>query len=428
MPDMNQKTMKAIDDAWSILVRNKIVQSRKINNRIEKANLSPSSLEDAKVKESVDKYGYYDVAHDQPVDILRALALFVKLGYVTKKQDRVYNMGLHYVAHPYIPYVMPSGSLGITSAIALQNESFDLRSSQYEVFIETATRFRDQLNAGKHPHITEFDFGVNFAYETEIYELENKYFDALYVIHSSAENRLIVELVEPFVHNHNGKDSKNWKRLKEIDSKLFLKGSNAIAPLIDGLEWKKKITGIIIHKDKAYTIIPVGRAKEILEEPKDSYWSMPNYLEQDVFSYENYLSRTFEDSTADYLREKYGYGTKTRFKPIYLANREIDVFAEKGLGRDKTICECKLRINNSPITMDELERFAEKIPIIRENESKRVAPNFHFWLVTNSHTMQEGVVEYAEKMGIEIMEAKLPANWKKRSDWSIVAISKFRKE
>jgi hypothetical protein len=85
-----------------------------------------------------------------------------------------------------------------------------------------------------------------------------------------------------------------------------------------------------------------------------------DYSEPGFASLENYLSRIFEDSLAQFLQNKYGYFTQVRVKPIYLDGKEIDVFANKPMPRAFTVCECKFRLRNNPIILDELKSFNNK--------------------------------------------------------------------
>lgn len=423
---MDNDVEKAIARVWTILLRSKTVQSKTVFSRVAKDNLAPSSLADPKVKEQIDKLGYYDVMHELSKAELQALETLVSLGYVEKRRDRIYNAEWHYVAHPYVPHLSPSGVVGISGSMSAPFASFDLNSKQFKAFEQTATSFRSQVQAGKHPHITFFDFGVAFDYETDVYELNDRYFDALDVQYFESEHRLVVTLTEPYVRTHDNKASKELNYIKSIDAEDFLKHTAKVEEEVSGLEWKKKAIGIIIHKDEAYTIMPPGSTKENKKNEQKSIWQMPNFLEGGIYSHPNYMSRIFEDAVANFLRENYGYEATTRFKPKYLDGLEIDVFAEKKIkAREITICECKLRLNDSAITMSELDDFWKKIQTIKENEDRRGDTRFHFWLVTNAKALEDGVEDYAKKVGVDIMQAELSANWKKRSDWSVNKILIF---
>ena len=92
------------------------------------------------------------------------------------------------------------------------------------------------------------------------------------------------------------------------------------------------------------------------------------------------MARIFEDATADYLRQKHSYDAYARYRPAYLENKEIDVFGRRaGIPQRITVCECKLRFGDSPITMTDITIFHEKILVIKENEGKGVDTIFYFW-------------------------------------------------
>ena len=101
----------------------------------------------------------------------------------------------------------------------------------------------------------------------------------------------------------------------------------------------------------------------------------PDYLEPGFASIENYLSRIFEDSVAQFLQNKFDSFTKVRTKPDYLGGKEIDVQAYSQQPRQCLVCECKFRLGNNSITTDEFESFNEKIGKIRcknENEGMNI--------------------------------------------------------
>ncbi len=144
------------------------------------------------------------------------------------------------------------------------------------------------------------------------------------------------------------------------------------------------------------------------------------------FSEENFLSRRFEEQVSAYLVRTFNYDAAVGIKPAYLDGKEIDVLAEKGvMPKTITVCECKLRLNESPIAIQELNDFAEKIVRIKQNETKRGEVKFFFWFVSNTDKSEGGVKEFAKKEGMELKKAELSKNWKGRSDWSVVEINTF---
>ena len=422
MLDMDKELLREINKIWLSLMYNKMMQVKTIYDRIAKSNLSINSLKDWKVRAQVEKFGYYDSAQELPDSTIGALEFLTELGYLEKRNDTIYKIGFFYEVYPYKPVVTPLGYVGISSPMTYHYETLTLDSKQYQAFDETAPSLKNQVSAGMHKHITKFDYGVNFSYDTTIYEVKDLYFDAIWIDCLEPEGKLTVELVEPFIQSSSKRDRKNWRKIREVDPELFLSDSKELGKLIDELEWKKRSIGCIIYNDKAYTIVPREIAQGRVEE-NDSM-GIPRFLDKGVYSYENTRSRIFEDAVADYLQDKYQYALTARFKPCYLEGKEIDVFAEKGTKQKTyTICECKFRQNDSPITMDELRYFQQKIEKVKNIENKRGEAKFYFWFVTNIDDLENGLREYSKQVGIELMKAHLSGNWEKRSDWSVVNIS-----
>ena len=161
----------------------------------------------------------------------------------------------------------------------------------------------------------------------------------------------------------------------------------------------------------------------------DDLWKLSGKKPEARTDIENLHSRIFELQVERFLREKYGYfSTGTRLKPPYLGGKEIDVIARKdvlGVKNTVTICECKLRFNNTPITKNEIQEFAEKLRSIRKYEAEKAykegrSLKIYGWFVTNTHKLFEGIIKLAEKNGMEIKIASLPKNWKRRSDWKVL--------
>lgn len=202
---------------------------------------------------------------------------------------------------------------------------------------------------------------------------------------------------------------------KKFNITLQIDGSVATIRLIDvenGATWVSMTTASIADFSKAFSMLTFKTSEGNILPPK--------------FSEENFLSRRFEEQVAAYLVRRFNYDAAVGIKPAYLDGKEIDVLAEKGvMPKTITVCECKLRLNESPITIQELNDFAEKIVKIKQNETKRGEVKFFFWFVSNTDRTEDGVKESAKKERIELMKAELSKNWKGRSDWSVVEINTF---
>ncbi len=139
----------------------------------------------------------------------------------------------------------------------------------------------------------------------------------------------------------------------------------------------------------------------------------------------NLLSYKFEKEVEYYLRQEHQYSrTLTRYKPPYL-NREIDVYASKGDRKTViTVCECKLRLNNQPISAEEVEKFAETVERIREYEHRRAQSEgkqvmIRLWLVTNTSLVEGSALEVAKRSKIKIMKANLPKGFTSNPNWRL---------
>ncbi len=252
----------------------------------------------------------------------------------------------------------PTGAVGIAIETKVEMRQFELNSDQFNRFEESARILRSEIRGGKHRHITQFEYRMNFSYETELYETKAPFFDSVFLLFDDSATNLKIYLTEPFIEREKDRDRKNWRRIREISRDFFLERPDEVRQIVEELDWKKKLIGIIVVDDKAYFVPQLGRVDEVRSELLGSNLQVPNFLGNSVFSFENYMSRIYEDAIADYLRKIYQYNTTPRYKPEYLQGGEIDVFAEKGLmPKNITICECKLRFNEAPITLQEIKKF-----------------------------------------------------------------------
>ena len=426
----NERQSLEIVESWHHLMKNKEMQVWKVYQRVLKEEFSAEQLKIPIIAQNIERFGYYDIARllwgEQTLDVLD---FFVELGYVSKFVDNIHQISYHHVVHPYAPFITPSGGVGISGPSNTTFKIIALNSKRYSNFVNTARDFKNQLNSGKHPHITEFNFGENFSYQSDVYEVKDRYFDALGIGYSSTRRTLTVYLTEPETITHNNIVSKHWKRIKQLDLNLFLSGNQAIDSFIEELEWKKKCIGIMIYDNIPYAKLYEPPDKEE-DDDDNEYLAMPDFLGEGVYSIANILSNKFEDVTADYLNN---YLTKTgdyftiskRLKPSYLHGKEVDIVAEQRTRENvfKIICECKLRLENSPITENELDEFNEKVLAIMEYDSKSQPNNTsEAWLVTNSDNVSDGAKSYALTHNIKIKKVDLSRNWSRRADWKITRL------
>ena len=235
----NREQSFEIVATWRHLMLNKKIQARKVFQRIPKEELTAEQLEDPIIASKVEGLGYLDIDKILwPKEILDVLDFFVKLGYVDKYTDTIHQISFHYAVHPYVPYISPSGRLGISGSSTSSTKIIELDSKSYSDFVRTARDFQNQRVSGKHPHITEFNYGENFHYQSDVYEVKDRYFDAIEI--GYRDGLLNVYLTDPGIRTRNKTPRKLWKRAKQLDLNLFLSGNQYIDKYVElekGLCW-----------------------------------------------------------------------------------------------------------------------------------------------------------------------------------------------
>jgi len=209
------------------------------------------------------------------------------------------------------------------------------------------------------------------------------------------------------------------------------------APYAPGI-WRAGVLLFLVDEPKPEDIEDAITFSEVLTRKVstitiDDLWKLAGKEPEALEDIENFQSRIFEMEVERFLRREYGYfSTDTRLKPPYLEGKEIDVIARKDVLAGKntvTICECKLRFNDTPITKDEIQKFAEKFQVIREHEAEKAHTEgrgleIYGWFVTNTHKLSERVIKLAKDNNVELRIASLPKNWKRRSDWKVLDLLK----
>ena len=143
--------------------------------------------------------------------------------------------------------------------------------------------------------------------------------------------------------------------------------------------------------------------------------------------YRNLLAKRFEEQVGKYYEDNYGYThLEIGYKPNFLKGKEIDVYEELKRGNIKciTVCECKLRFNDYPISITEIKKFKEKVSLCskyeqkksrEENYSLRFFPTF----ISNIDRISDDALRLTKIEKIKFLIAKIPHNWPNRSDWRI---------
>jgi hypothetical protein len=146
-------------------------------------------------------------------------------------------------------------------------------------------------------------------------------------------------------------------------------------------------------------------------------------------------SRLFEVESERYLKEQYNYtSTFSPYSPPYLKGKQIDVYAEKGI-RDRiiTACECKFRFKGKPLSIEEVNNFAEKMAILRgylrtQSERQGVRCKIFGWIISNAMDAESEVWRVAKENKIDLKHAILTKNWEKDAYWKIIDIIPLAKK
>lgn len=398
---------------WFELLNKKKILSKTVFERIGKEQLLDSALNDPVIRTSIERLGYYEVAHEITPDKKEILDELVKLGYIEKRTTRVHKVWLDSTSYLYYPDVTSLGRFVLNLEIRSGFKYVYMEDDQLKAFQKSIERFQKEMSIGYHSHVKSLNYEVEHNYQTDIYELKDRYFDAILL--RCFKDELRVALVEPYIVSRiRGKKLRYYKKyqtIREINGELFFKGSNAIDKYISELDWKKKIDGYLIIDDVVYLINPkVGMEKPSL---LDNYPIIQRKIE-------NWYANGFERAVADFLQErcKYDY-VKIHYRPPYLKGKELDVYAMKfGEERVITLAECKLRVydENKPITFKEVKRVEETMRDVENYEKEKAIKEgcrlkINKWIFTNAKMIEKDARELLKKFKIKVKRTELPSDW-----------------
>jgi hypothetical protein len=151
---------------------------------------------------------------------------------------------------------------------------------------------------------------------------------------------------------------------------------------------------------------------------------------------DNLASYKFEREVESYLRREFQYTySHCNYKPPYLG-QDIDVYASKGEPVVTiTICECKLRFNDRPIDVAEIEKFCNLASAVRNHEKEKATREgkrvtLHAWFVTNADSVEKEAATTAKRNKIEIKHAEVPKGREhlvKDTSWQVSKIRGLKK-
>jgi hypothetical protein len=353
-------------------------------------------------------------------EALKELEYLTGLGYLEKRDTEVSIIEYEYKLYTSYPVILPMGRFQLSGHVYPIKEKIMSTSNRLEKIYKKLEEFKKNVNSGIYPNMLDFGYKIDKKIYSTVYEVKDAYFDALFFFSDNSETKLYSSIPLNFP-NENGFDEKRWGGVKHLED-VNLSDRDKIDKEISNLEWKRDRTGMIILNGKAYWLLNNGRIINYNDLITSEIFGIPNYLEPGFASVENYLSRIFEDSVAQFIQERENVFTKVRHKPTYLNGKEIDVQTYRPQSTESIVCECKFILRNRSITIDELEILESKAKIIKEKNKNE---NFLFWLATNTQNIEPDAIDYARKNNIQIMIATIESDWHRRSDWSIVNLKEL---
>jgi hypothetical protein len=190
----------------------------------------------------------------------------------------------------------------------------------------------------------------------------------------------------------------------------------------DWIYFQKALTRTVTLKEKLANIMNLSSALGDLASKFETIF------EKTQSFLDNLVSDKFVKEVESYLRREYQYhNTRCKYKPRYLG-REIDVYASKGEEKTTiTICECKLRLGNQPINVDEIERFSKLSRAVRQYEERKANQEGRrvtviAWFVTNTNSVEDKAIAIAKENNVKIMQASIPKDCKSLcsdANWSV---------
>jgi len=415
-----EELIKILPQIWYLLNTKKSIRQKDLHELIPISVLTEEQLKSEELQKRINDNHQLERANELPNNHIEVLDFLTEKGYLDKKIDLFYKVEMNYEFSPYYPSMAINGVMGIKGYTTDHRGDELLDSSSYRRFIETATELKYQIDTGLHRHLTSFEWKLSYSYETTVYELKDQYYDILCIVPSNNTGKFQLFIVEPEVMTFNGKKKKNWKRIREIATQSFLNGASNIDNEIRNIAWKNDYIGILIHNDEEYKILQRNAYDTIDDNQESDFLEVPNFLGKGIFSIENVWSRIFEDTVADFIRDK-SFEVKKRYKPDYLKPFEIDVYGESLSGEhNETIifCECKLRIKSYDTKRYELERFNKKIELIDKHFSDK-NKNPEYWFVTNTDDISVDLRQFCKEKRILLKKALIPTNWRKMSNWHV---------
>ena len=254
--EANDEKYKELNNVWYILMRDKSIRSKTVYAQLKPEQIKKEDRDKPHVAAQIHQKGYYELSHTIPEHQIQTLEELVSLGYVEKKHTTIHKIWLNKKLSLPELSLLPTGSVRfLTRREEVSFKTYYLDAMQYEIFKTTLSQASKRVEDAEYPHVKRLDGGVELDYETDIHEMKDLYFDALWPLFSSDKNKSSLSLTEPRVETTGaGKPQKNWVKQKKIELEWFFSNRQAIDNEIRKLQWKKRHIGIIIFDDIPYSI------------------------------------------------------------------------------------------------------------------------------------------------------------------------------
>jgi hypothetical protein len=391
---------------WNLLMFNKIIIYNCLNNE----ELFHLMIRDSQALTELKKNNAFRIFSPSLYNTSIVLDELTQLGYVNKRKEGIYSVTYDLTLYPYYPIISPIGFTTYTGEIYHLSETLLLTQTEFTRFEKIADAIQNQVKAGKHAHMRKFDFTQSLEFYSDVYEMQNKYFDSL--VFAYFDNEIGLYLTEPLnIPNAKGEAQKAWKFNTKLSVSL-LYDKNKIDQLMKLVEWKKLRIGLLIRNNKAHWILSGNTSENFHDRLSREMLNLPNFFDKALFDYYNTHSRIFEDACSVFINSNSLYSTLPRQK---VGGIELDIYGSQKTGTGTIMCKCKLRFESNPISLEEVDAFDKKL-LVLGNLCGDIANR---WILTNMKRIEPDALEFAKKKNIKIYQAYLSHNWKNRADWKV---------
>lgn len=405
---------------WHWLNNEKKLYEKEVFNRVYKDALSSSQLEEEQIRTEIDQNGFYDVKNAMPPGYIEVLESFVKKGYVDKYTDTLYRIDISWEYYLYSPYMSIEGNIGIKGPKVRNMENKIIGSKEYRNFIESCKILKNEVDLGYHRHIDSIEYNILYDYETVVYEIKDKYLDAIEIRYNADTGIYEITIVEPVIKDQGERIQKTHRVIQPTNLNFF-DGAIVVDSLLDSLNDRRE-NGIIIYNNEPYQINNNNK-KNLTNSGNtlSTQYQTLNYIGKDIFDIHNLFSRIFEDSLAAHLRKLNYANVVERYRTGYFES-DVDVYAVcTNPNKLKLFCECKFRVFDQELTKTDVLIFIKKTQIIQNAEPANRS-SLKFWLVTNTKNIPDDIKKLCQSNNIELIYATVTRNWRKNALWKIQRI------